>query len=181
MSCKEFERQIVLLSELASDEQAEVAVHLTACEGCSEFFESVTSTNNLVFKVSKANVALEDPLRLTNNIMTRIKTEETKRWSLFDISFPKFEFTYIKYAMATFSFLLIVSFGIEQLESPTINKVAASKQAKKVVLNRKIFQEELSKSKAVVHLLLANSCKSPFNITKVNEECIKKRMALKEL
>ncbi len=179
MSCTEIEKQIVLFTELTSAEQTKVTAHLSTCKSCWELFESVSHTNNLVFKASKVNVELEYPFRLTNYIMARIKTEESKRWSLFDIFSLKLEFNYIRYAMATLSLLLIVSFGMEQLASPTINKVAASKQAKKVVLNRKTFQEELSKSKASLNLILANNCKSPFNITKVNEDCFKHRMASK--
>lgn len=178
MSCTEIKKQVVLFTELKSDEQAKVSAHLKVCKSCSELFESVTHTNNLVFKASKVNVELEYPFHLTNDIMARIKTEESKRWSLFNLSFLTFEFTYAKYAMATLSFLLIVAFGIEQLESPTIKKVVTSNQSNKVVLNRKTFQEELSKSKAAVHLSLANNCKSPFNITKVNEDCMKQRMAI---
>ncbi len=179
MNCKEIEKQIVLFTELTSEEKAKVTDHLTTCKGCSELFESVRHTNNLVFTASKVNVELEYPFRLTNDIMARIKTEETKRWRLFDLSFLKFEFTYVKYAMATLSLLLIVSFGIEQLQSPTTSEVTSKSQSKKVVLNRKTFQKELSKSKAAVHLILATNCKSPFNITKVNEDCLKQRMASK--
>lgn len=178
MSCTEIEKQIVLFTELTGDEQAKVLAHLSSCKNCSEFFESVRYINNLVLKASKVNLELEDSFLLTNNIMARIETEESNRRSLFDTLFPKFEFTYVKYAMATLSFLLIVSFGIEQMESPTVNEVASGNPSKKVVLNRKTFQEELSKSKAVVHLILANNCKSPFNITKVNQDCLKQRMAI---
>ena len=182
MSCREFEMQIVLFTELTGEEKAKVNAHVSTCKSCSALFESTTHTNNLVLKASKVEMELEDPFRLTNSIMDRIKTEESKRWSLLNVFFPKFEFTYVKYTMAAFSLLLIVFFGMEQLQSPTINQVAITHSSKKVVLNRKTFQEELSKSKTAVGLLLANSCKSPFNITKVNEDCVKQRMAIyKEL
>ena len=181
MSCTEIEKQIVLFTELTSAEQTKVTAHLSTCKSCSALLESVTHTNNLVIKSLRVNVELVDPFRLTNDIMARIKTEESKRWSLFDLSFLKFEFTYTKYAMTTLSFFLIISFGIEQFESSTTSEAISKSQSKKVVLNRKTFQEELSKSKAAVHLILANSCKSPFNITKVNTDCLKQRMAIYKL
>ena len=115
--------------------------------------------------------------------MARIKAEESKRWSLSDISFLRFEFAFVKYAMAVVSFLAVVFFGMEQLQSPTaLGEVVSKNTSKGVILNRKAFQEELGKSKAAVNLILVNSCKSPFNITKVNQECVKQRMSIyKEL
>ena len=177
MSCQEFKKQIVLFTELTSEEKVKVNNHLMTCKSCSELFESTTQTSNLVLKASKVEMEIKDPFRLTNSIMARIKEEESKHWSFLNVSFLKFEFTHIKYTMAAFSFLLIFFFGMEQLESPTKSEVATLHPSKKVVLNRKTFQDELSKSKAAVGLLLANSCKSPFNITKVNEDCMKQRMA----
>ncbi len=182
MSCQEFEKQIILFTELTDEEKTKVTAHLSICKSCSALFESATLTNNLVLKASKIEMENQDPFRLTNDIMARIKEEERKPWSFLKLFFLKFEFTYIKYTMAAFSFLLIAFFGMELLQSPTIHGVNATHSSKKVVLNRKTFQDELSKSKAVESLFLANSCKSPFNITKVNEDCVKQRNALyKEL
>ncbi len=182
MSCQEFEKQIVFFTELTSEEQAKVTLHLNTCKSCSALFESTAHSNNLVLKASRVQLEIEDPFRLTNDIMARIRTEESKHWNFWNVSFLKFEFTYVKYTMTAFSFLLIAFFGIEQLHSPTIREVATTHSSKKVVLNRKMFQDKLSKSKAAVGLLLANSCKSPFNITKVNEDCVKQRIAIyKEL
>lgn len=178
MSCQEFEKLIILFTELTDEEKAKVNAHLSTCKSCSALFESTSQANNLVLKASKVETAIKDPFRLTNDIMARIRTEKRQPWSLFDLSFLKSEFTYVKYAMAAFSFLLIVFFGMEQLHKPTIYEVASTHSSKKVVLNRKTFQDELSKSKAVESLFLANSCKSPFNITKVNEDCLKQRMAI---
>jgi hypothetical protein len=182
MNCQEVEKQIVLFTELTSEQKAKVNNHLSTCKSCSVLFESTTHTNNLVLKAAKVEMEIKDPFRLTNDIMARIKEEESKHWSFLNVSFFKLEFTYVKYTMAAFSFLLIVFFGVEQLQSQAIREVASTHSLKKVVLNRKTFQDELSKSKAAVGLLLANSCKSPFNITKVNEDCLKQRMAIyKEL
>ena len=180
MSCHEFEKQIVLFTELTSEEKAMVNDHMSTCKSCSELFESTAHSSNLVLKASKVEMEIKDPFRLTNDIMARIKNEKRQPWSLLDLSFLKFEFTYVKYVMTTLSFLLIVFFGIEQLESTTMSEVISINQLNKVVLNRKTFQEELSKSKAVINLSLTSSCKSPFNITKINTDCLKQRMALKE-
>lgn len=179
MSCKEFERQIVLFSELGSSEQAKVTAHLTTCGTCSELFVSANNTKKLVHRIGKVPIEIEDPFRMTNSIMARIKAEETKQWNLFNLPSFSFEFTFVKYTMAAFSFLLIIFFGMEQLQSPTRGEVISKNQSKKVILNRKFFQDELSKSKAAIHLSLANSCKSPFNITQVNADCLKQRMASK--
>lgn len=179
MNCKEFEKQILLFNELTSEDQTKLATHLATCKGCSILFESVGHTNNLITRVSKVNLEIEDPIRLTNEIMTRIKDEETKWWTHFEVTFPKLGLSYLKYSMATLSLLLIIGFGLEQSKLPITRELISINEIKKVVLNRKSFQEELNKSKASSNLSFANNCKSPFNITKVNEDCLKQRMASK--
>ncbi len=179
MNCKGFEKQILLFTELTSDEQTKLANHLSTCKGCSILFESVGHTNNLIARVSKVNLEIEDHIRLTNEIMTRIKNKETKWWTHFEVTLPKLELSYLKYSMATLSFLLIIGFGMEQSKLPAKRELISINEIKKVVLNRKSFQEELNKSKASSNLSFANNCKSPFYITKVNVDCLKLRMASK--
>ncbi len=179
MNCTEFEKQILLFTELTSDDQTKLATHLATCKGCSILFESIGHTNNLISRVSKVNLEIEDPIRLTNEVMTRIKKEEIKWWSHFDVTFPKLELSYLKYSMATVSLLLIIGFGLEQSKLPVRSELISISEIKNVVLNRKSFQAELKKSKASANLSFVNNCKSPFNITKVNEDCLKQRMASK--
>jgi hypothetical protein len=178
MNCTEFEKQIVLFTELTGDELTKLTAHLKTCKTCSGLFESVDLTNNLIGRASKVNLELEDPFRLTNDIMARIRIEESRQWSLFNLSLLTLEFKYLKYAMATLSFLLVAFFGIEQFQSPATSEGVSKNESKKIVLSRKSFQE-LNKSRAALNLSLANRCKSPFYITKVNTDCLKQRIANK--
>ena len=176
MNCKDFEEQIVLFPELSNEERAIVTEHLNSCASCMELFNSVTETVNVLREIGKVNIEIQDPFRLTNIIMARIKAKKSQPWSLFNLSFLRFELAQVKYAMSVASFLLVFTFGIEQFQSSEISGTAvSSSNSKMVILNRRTFQEELSKSKTSV-LILANNCKSPFNIGKVNKDCLKQRM-----
>lgn len=179
MSCKEFQTQVVVFTELTSDEQSKLGTHMATCKTCSALFESVGLTNKIIARASKVNLELEDPFRLTNQVMARIKEKESKGLTQFNTAFLKFELSYLKYGMATLSLLLIIGFGLEQSRSYATRELTSISELKMVVLNRKSFQAELNKSKASANLSFGKNCKSPFNITRVNKDCLKQRIASK--
>ncbi len=181
MNCQEFERQIILFTELSEDEKLKLEVHIQNCAPCKELFASVTYTNSLIGRAAKISQVLQDPTRMTRKIMDRIKKPEHHWWSRFDFSFLDLDSQYIKYGMATISFFMIAFYGVEQMKGPyKVNGVLGlplQNNSRPVIVIKKEFLKELRKGKAIAKSLLKKNCVSPFNINKVNTACIKQKMA----
>jgi len=179
MSCTEIEKQIILFSELTQKEQAIVNNHVQKCEACAKFYESQVSVNNLIGKGAGIQPEPRDPSRLTHNIMAAIKVQEQRRTKIFDLdSFPV-PYSFARYGMAAISVGLLILFGTELLATNRFEQTAMRSVIESIVLNRRDFQEKLFHTKSMSNFSLASQCSSPFNIIKINEDCLRQRMSLK--
>ena len=179
MNCQECERLIFEYSELTSVEKEMVNAHLGTCMSCKELFNSVSYSANLIKRAAGANPILQNPVRLTNDIMNRISKPVPHSSNLFDLNFLRFEFKHVKYAMASISIFLILLLGIEQFQF-SINNIDSQSFRKEdlshsVILNRNDFRQGLNKSKATAKFFLANNCINPFNINQVDAQCLKQK------
>src|SRR6478609_7338942 len=115
MTCSEFERQIILFSELTIEEKVIVNNHVSQCESCAAFLESQSSMTNVIRKVASIKPEPKDQFVLTRNILAKIKTEDQGRLKIFDFSTVSVPYNFARYAMAAVSVGLIIFLSAELL------------------------------------------------------------------
>ena len=179
MSCQECERLIFEYSELTSIEKEKVNAHLEICKSCMMLFNSASYSAQLIKRAAGTIPILQNPVRLTNDIMNRISKPVPHSSNLFDFSLLRLKFKYVQYAMAAVSIFLLFFLAIEQLQF-SINSLEDQSFRKEdlpklVILNRNDFRQELNKSKATAKFFLANNCINPFKINQVDAQCLKQK------
>lgn len=138
MKCKDFEREIYLYHELTAAEQEVVKNHLAACAKCRETFAMVQGTEALVSNAAHVKSQPRNAGRLTSDIMQAVAGLEEQPVSWFNNLF-------VRYAMTTASFLLIIAFGVE---SSSTNELPVNQYSiKKTVILSSVSFQELYRSK----------------------------------
>ena len=176
MSCTEIEKQIILFSELSIEDQDLVNIHVQECATCAKFYESQVRVNNLILQGASIQPEPRDPFSLTHNIMTAIKVQEQRRTKIFDLTSQSVQFGFARYAMAAVSVGLIIFLSAELLTPIQFENNTRQGTSESIVLNRKEFSEKLFDSKSLSSFSLASQCKSPFNSTKVNADCMRQKL-----
>jgi len=152
MKCKDFEREIYLYSTLSAAEKQKVNDHLETCKACRQLLAMVQQTEALVATAAIAKPQPENFSRLTNNIMQAVEKEKTKPASWINFSF-------VKYAMAGASLMLIIAFGVESFSTGELQLKQYS-TAKSVTLSStslgKLYRSKKEKSQPSVYACVKN-------------------------
>ena len=120
MKCLNAERNIFLFGELEEQEKQETLIHIASCERCARLYEETKTTTRVV---TKAFAPPEpDTLKLTNLIMGKVEMLERKQKTVFDQLFDYFELKPVRYALATISLVLLISFA-DQLFAPSFTTI----------------------------------------------------------
>lgn len=174
MNCQEFEKQIVLFSELTPEERERVETHLATCTSCKALFESMLLLSSRTTMVGRAIPDFPDPAKLTDNIMRQIRQEQVHR----RLPLLYFPLQHVRYALAVVSVFFVFFLGVELLHIPAQSpSVTTQLESRSIVVDKGKFREALRKSNKTGNRLLMSGCVSPFNINKVNEACLRERLA----
>ena len=127
MKCKDFEREIYLYQELLPSEKKVVDDHVAVCKTCCELLVTVQNSEALISQIAFSKPQTENSSRLTSNIMQAISNKQKKSASWINSLF-------LRYAMTTASFVLVIAFCFESL-SNTQPVTKRHSSAKTVTLN----------------------------------------------
>ena len=174
MNCGKFEKQIVLFSELTPEERERVETHLATCTSCKALFESMLLLSSRTIMAGRAIPDFPDPTKLTDNIMRQIREEQVHR----RLPLLNFPLQHVRYALAAVSVFFVFFLGVELLHIPAQSpSVTTQLESGSIVVDKEKFRQGLRKSKNAGHRLLMSGCVSPFNLNKVNEACLRERLA----
>lgn len=122
MKCKDFEQNIYLYKELGASEKKNVDDHVACCESCCELFSMVQHAEGMLSLAATVKPQSENFSRLTSRILKAVEKEKPKSASWINVSF-------IKYAMAAASCIVIIVFGAETFSTsePVVKHYSSAK------------------------------------------------------
>jgi anti-sigma factor RsiW len=172
MKCSAYEQSIYLWEEISPEEKAAVNKHMEICPNCAALLQQVQLMKSRVTEVSQNKTTPPHAAQLTSRIMQAVHEQQqrlhtTRLASLFS------PFQLIRYAFATLSLVLLVSFGVEYIHTGAPQKTQTTTLEEGVILSSAIIRssaEDRKKRKSIF-----SACKTPFTDQLAYLECIKQQ------
>jgi len=172
MTCSKFEQSIYLWEEISPEEKAAVSKHMEACTTCVALFQQVQFLQEQVAEVSAKKTISPNAARLTSRIMEAVhKQQQSSHTILITSLFSPFHL--LRYAFATLSLVLVISFSLEYAHTSTQQKTQTTSLEDGVILSSAIIRssaEDRKKRKSIF-----SACKTPFTDQLAYRECIKQQ------
>ncbi|MBX2970902.1 MAG: hypothetical protein KF803_16160 [Cyclobacteriaceae bacterium] len=172
MTCTMYEQSIYLWEEISPEEKAAVSKHVEACPNCAELFQQIQVMQERVTEVSAKKTIAPNAAQLTSRIMQAV--HEQQRSSHVNLATRLFSpFQLIRYACATLSLVLVISFGLEYTHTGTQQKTQITTLEEGVILSSAIIRSSAADRKKRKSIFSA--CKAPFTDQLAYRECIKQQ------
>ena len=172
MKCSEYEQSIYLWEEISPEEKAAVSKHMEVCPTCAALFQQVQVLQEQVAEVSAKKTISPNAARLTSRIMQVVHEQQQSSHTILIASlFSPFQL--IRYAFATLSLVLVISFSLEYTHTGTQQKTQTTSLEDGVILSSAIIRssaEDRKKRKSIF-----STCKTPFTDQLAYLECIKQQ------
>ncbi len=172
MKCSAYEQSIYLWEEISPEEKAELNRHMEICPACTALFQQVQLMQAQLTEVSKNKTPAPHAAQLTSRIMQAVHEQQRSlRPTLLTSLFTPFQL--IRYAFATLSLVLLVSFGVEYIHTGAPQKTLTTTREEGVILSSAIIRssaEDRKKRKSIF-----SACKTPFTDQLAYLECIKQQ------
>lgn len=169
MKCSAYEQSIYLWEEISPEEKAELNRHMEICPACTALFQQVQLMQAQLTEVSLNKTIAPHAAQLTSRIMQAV--HEQQHANLATRLFSSFQL--IRYAFATLSLVLLVSFGVEYIHTGAPQKTLTTTREEGVILSSAIIRssaEDRKKRKSIF-----STCKTPFTDQLAYLECIKQQ------
>jgi anti-sigma factor RsiW len=172
MKCSAYEQSIYLWEEISPEEKVAVNRHIETCPDCAALLQQVHIMQGLVNEVSAKKIISPNAAQLTSRIMQAV--HEQQRISHSTLTARLFStFQLARYALATLSLVLLISFGMEYIHTGAPQKTQTTTLEEGVILSSAIIRssaEDRKKRKSIF-----NTCKTPFTDQLAYLECIKQQ------
>lgn len=172
MKCSAYEQSIYLWEEISSAEKEIVSKHMETCPTCAELFQQVQLMQQRVSEVSKNKTKAPHAAQLTSRIMQAVHEQQQRSHTtrLTSVFSP---FQLVRYACATLSLVLAISFGLEYTHTGTQQKTQITTLEEGVILNSAIIRSSAADRKKRKSIF--STCKTPFTNQLAYKECIKQQ------
>ncbi len=173
MSCKDFEKDIILYTELSAAETNLLQQHLQSCEGCQRLFLEAQAVQRSVESIATGKAGIRNAARLTNQVMEKVAQEKHQGTILETFS----EFVrgnFIKYAFATTSLSLIVVFSVQFFSASWQPENQVQNNHAYIKLNSTAFRQYFLQRKG--KQISSSACASPFRRTTDYLSCLKNKL-----
>lgn len=172
MKCSTYEQSIYLWEEISPEEKAALTRHMEACPACTELFQQVQLMQAQITEVSQNKTTPPHAAQLTSRIMQAVhESQSNSRSTLTARLFSPFQL--IRYACATLSLILLISFGLEYVQTGAIQKTQTTTLEEGVILSSAIIR--LSAADRKKRKSIFSACKTPFTNQLAYKECIKQQ------
>ncbi|HRJ29130.1 MAG TPA: hypothetical protein PLV21_10040 [Cyclobacteriaceae bacterium] len=173
MKCSEYEQSIYLWEEISPEEKAALTRHMEACSTCAELFQQIQLMKQRVIEASANKTTAPHAAQLTSRIMQAVhKQQSNSPANLTAQIFSPFQL--IRYAFATLSFILVISFGMEYARTGAPQKPQPATLEEAVILSSTIIRSSAADRKKRKSIF--SQCKTPFTDQLAYLECIKQQL-----
>lgn len=172
MKCSAYEQSIYLWEEISPEEKDAVNKHMEICPDCAALFQQVQVMQQQVTKVSAKRTISPNAAQLTSRIMQGVheKQQRSHTTRLTSVLSP---FQLVRYACATLSLVLLISFGLEYVQTGAIQKTQTTALEEGIILSSAIIRSSAADRKKRKSIFSA--CKTPFTNQLAYKECIKQQ------
>jgi predicted anti-sigma-YlaC factor YlaD len=172
MKCNAYEQSIYLWEEISPEEKVTVNRHMETCPDCAALFQQVQVMQQQVTKVSAKRTISPNAAQLTSRIMQAVHEQQQRSHTtrLTSVFSP---FQLVRYACATLSLVLLISFGLEYVQTGAIQKTQTTTLEEGIILSSAIIRSSAADRKKRKSIFSA--CKTPFTDQLAYKECIKQQ------
>jgi predicted anti-sigma-YlaC factor YlaD len=161
MSCKDYERDMVLYSELSSSDKKSLHAHLQSCSSCQLFFNEVVELQGIISRLSDQKAVPRNAAQLTHRIMDKVHGKNQHQHSLLDL-FSKFaESSLLRNVFSILSLVILIVTCVELFSTSwkSENKSVAVNKGT-IILNSSAFRQHFLQRKE--RKTIFSECVSPF-------------------
>lgn len=173
MGCSEYEQSIYLWNEISPAEKEMVNKHLDTCTDCAALFKQVQLVQKQVAEVSLNKTIAPHAAQLTSRVMQAVHNQQ-KNSLVNRASRLLSPFQLIRYSFAALSLALLISFGLEYIQTGSGQKTQSVKPEESVVLSSAIIRSSIENRKKRKSIF--STCKTPFTDQLAYRECIKQQL-----
>ena len=173
MSCQDFEKNIILYTELSATETNLLQQHVQSCQECQNLFLEVQTVQISMAKIATAKAEIRNAARLTNKVMEKVAQEKHKP-TIIEIFSEFIQGNSIKYAFATISLTFVLVFITQFFNTSWQPENQVQNNHAYIKLNSTAFRQYFLQRKE--KQISSSTCASPFRHNTDYLLCLKNKL-----
>ena len=173
MSCKDFEKNIVLYTELSATETNLLQQHVQSCQECQNLFLEVQTVQISMAKIATAKAEIRNAARLTNKVMEKVAMKK-HQLTIIETCSEFLQGNSIKYAFASVSLSLIIVFSTQFFSASWQPENQVQNNHAYIKLNSTAFRQYFLQRKE--KQISSSTCASPFRHNTDYLLCLKNKL-----